>query len=204
MSFYTSWGGGGSSTSLRNPKLMCGNERSRPWRCESCLGIPSQLHFGIIKRAVPMSWWFSEWLCKSCRGRAPGPPRKREVRIDGQNLVWLSRSVNKHGDTGSDGLVLQFLPGIPFSSLGWGIRPCALLPRQLTCRRLDKLLPRSWVSGPTVETLYCTWAKFIFRELLILTILTECLSCSRTDFSCKGQETPCKGRHNLLLQKKLP
>ena len=61
-----------SSTSFRNPKLICSNERSRPWQCESCLGIPSQLRFGIIKWAVPMSWWFSESLGKSCQRHPPG------------------------------------------------------------------------------------------------------------------------------------
>lgn len=135
----------------------CGNERSRLWQCKSCLGIPSQLCIGIIKWAVPVRWWLSESFCKSCqrhaRGRAPSPYRPAESHLAQRpgeqawwHIIWSAHAA--------------VLARIVFSWL-----------HLLACRQPNKLLPCNSISCLTVEMLYCKWAKFIFRELLILTLL---------------------------------
>lgn len=151
MSFYT------FSTSFRNPKLIYGKEGSRPWQCESCLGVPLR-HHQTGSPDEPVVFRGAE-------------EELQEVPTHGQHLL-SSPLVDKRGDTAADGLVLQLTQGMAFSSLGWGIGPCTVPPVQSAGGRHRKLIPHSWASCPTVETLYCKRAKFIFRELLILTLLT--------------------------------
>lgn len=155
MSFYTF---STFSASFRNPKLICGNEGSRPWQCESCLGVPFRHHqMGSPDELVVF------------RG---AEEELQEVPTHGQHLLVRNPLVDKHGDTAADGLMLQLMQGIALSSLGWGIGPCTLPPVQIACRQHRKLLPHGWASCPSVEALYCKQAKFIVRELLILTLLT--------------------------------
>lgn len=162
-----------------------------------------------------MSWWFSESLRKSCQRRSPGrAPSRRAPRhpcCPGSGRYLRMSKISPCITARWTNTVTRRLIGARCSSrresrssLGWGIGPCALPAVQLACRQPGKLLPRSSRSCPTLEMLCRKWAKFIFRELLILTLLAWCLSCYRTDLSCKSQETPCKGTRSVLQEKKLP
>lgn len=105
---------------------------------------------------------------------------------DKQNLILHKCLVRKPGDTASGQLALLPTNAIFLAELRSGASCFAM--GQAGSQEPGKLLPHSAVPPPTLETLHCKWAKFVFRELLKLTLLTYCLSCYRADLSHRNQE----------------
>lgn len=71
----------------------------------------------------------------------------------------------------------------------------------MLCHRYLQLLPHSSGSHSSLEMLYHKRAAFVFRELLMLTLLSWCLSRYRTDLSHENKETPCRATRRVLLGK---
>lgn len=100
-----------------------------------------------------------------------------------ESLIFRNPELKEHHKRAASSHLLQVLQGL------------------MLCHRYLQLLPHSSGSHSSLEMLYHKRAAFVFRELLMLTLLSWCLSRYRTDLSHENKETPRRATRRVLLGK---